>query len=122
VRLALDYHYSPLIAEQLRDRGHDVIAARDAGWQAEDDEPLLELCGADRRVLLTNNVADFVVIARRWHAGGLSHHGLVFTSDARLPRTRETIGRYVDAIDVLMREHPSLDGFIDRIHWLRGDP
>ncbi len=118
MKLALDHHYSPLIARGLRERGHDATAAIEVGWGAEDDEPLLALCANDQRVLLTNNVADFVVISRRWQTEGRSHHGLIFTSNASLPRTRDNIGRYVDAIDALMRDHPAADAFLDRIHWL----
>lgn len=118
MKLALDHHYSPLIAEGLRRRGHDAIAAIDAGWETEDDDSLLALCVEEQRALFTNDVADFAVLARQWHAEGRSHHGLVFTSDAGLPRTRDTIGRYVDALDALLRDHPDADGFLDRIHWL----
>lgn len=118
MRLALDHHYSPRIAEGLRERGHDAAAAIEAGWEVEDDEPLLASCADDRRVLLTNNVADFAVISRRWQTEGRSHHGLIFTSDASLPRTRDNIGRSVAALDALMRGHPAADAFLDRIHWL----
>lgn len=118
MRLAIDHHYSPLIAAGLRRRGHDAIAAIEAGWEAEDDEPLLALCADDRRALLTNDVADFAVIARRWAAEGRPHHGLVFSSDASLPRTRDFVGRYVDALEAMMRDHSNDDGFIDRTSWL----
>jgi hypothetical protein len=118
VRLALDHHYSPLIAGGLRRRDHDATAAVEVGWEAEDDEPLLALCADEQRALLTNDVADLTVIARRWQTEGRSHHGLIFTSDASRPRTRDTIGRYVDAIAALMQDNPDADGFVDRIHWL----
>lgn len=116
--MALDRHYSPLIAEGLRKRGHDAIVVAEVGWEAEDDEPLLALCADDQRALLTNNVADFAVIGRRWQTEGRSHQGLILTSDASLPRTRDNIGRYVDAIDELMRDNPDGDSFVDRTHWL----
>jgi hypothetical protein len=118
VKLALDHHYSPRIAENLRERGHDAVAAIEAGWQAEDDEPLLMLCAGDERALLTNNVADFAVIGRRWHTEGRTHPGLIFSSDASLPRTRDNIGRYVDIIDALMRDNSGADAFVDRTHRL----
>lgn len=118
MKLALDRHYSPLIADGLRERGHDAISAVEAGWEGEDDEPLLALCAAARRALLTNNVADFATIVRRWQTEGRSHHGLIFTSDASRPRTRDNIGRYVDALDTLMRAHREPDLFVDRTHWL----
>lgn len=64
MRLALDHHFSPLIAVGLRDRGHDARAVAELGWQAEADDALLALCATQRRALLTNNVVDFVVISR----------------------------------------------------------
>jgi len=118
VRLGLDHHYSTRIAEALRARGHDVVAAIEAGWEEEADEPLLARCADAKRVLLTNNVADFAVIARRWQAEGRSHHGLWFTSDASLPRTKSMVGRYVELIDGLMAANPDEDSFVDRSHWL----
>ena len=35
-----------------------------------------------------------------------------------LPRTRDNIGRFVDALDALMQGNSQVDSFIDRIHWL----
>ena len=88
MRLALDHHYSPLIAVGLRDRGHDVHAVSELGWQLEDDEPLLVRCSAEELALVTNNVVDFAVINERWADEGRVHEGLIFTSDARWPRRR----------------------------------
>lgn len=118
MKLALDHHYSPLIAVNLRKRGHDVQAVVEMGWEAEDDDSLLSLCTEDDRALLTNNVADFAVIARRWLEEGRSHAGLVFTSDSGRPRSRHTIGDYVDALDELLGQHPGMESFVDRTHWL----
>lgn len=118
MRLAIDHHYSPAIAEQLRHRGHDVVAALDRGWEREDDEALLALCAAEDRALLTNNVGDFTMIMRSWAVQGRHHAGLVFTADASMPRHRQAIGRYVTALDGLLREHPAERGLRDRIVWL----
>ena len=118
MRLVLDHHYSPLIAQQLRERGHDVVTAGERGWEAEDDEPLLDLCASDGRALLTNNVADFAVIARQWQSQGRSHHGLILMSDHSMPRNRNTIGRYVEVLAVLMTDNPADGSLVDRVHWL----
>lgn len=118
MKLALDHHYSPAIAAQLRERGHDVTAALERGWEAEEDEPLLELCDREQRALLTNNVADFTTVMRRWAAEGRRHSGLIFTSDASMPRGRDTIGRFVRALAELLRSNPGDDRFKDRVHWL----
>jgi hypothetical protein len=118
VKLALDHHYSTQIAIQLRRRRGDVIAVVERGWEHEDDEALLALCGGEHRALLTNNVADFAVIARRWALEGRHHAGLIFTSDLSLPRDRHTIGLYVTTLHALLRANPADHAFSDRIHWL----
>jgi len=118
VRLALDHHYSPLIAVGLRDRGHDVLAVSELGWQFEDDEPLLVRCSAEELALVTNNVVDFALIAQRWADEGRVHAGLIFTSDARWPRRRDMIGRFVDALDALLTGNAGAMSIAGRIHSL----
>ena len=118
MRLALDHHYSPLIAVGLRDRGHDVRAVSELGWQLEDDEPLLARCRAEELALVTNNVGDFAVIAQRWADESRVHAGLIFTSDARWPRRRDMIGRFVDALDTLLTGDVGTRSLAGRIHWL----
>ena len=118
MRLALDHHYPPLIAVGLSDRGHDVLAVSELGWQAEEDEPLLALCSGEGLTLVTNNVVDFAVIAQRWADEGRVHAGLIFTSDARWPRRREMIGRFLDALDTLLTCNLDAMSLDSRIHWL----
>jgi hypothetical protein len=118
VNLALDHHYPTAIAEQLRTMGHDAVAAVERGWHREPDETLLALCVAEQRTLLTNNVGDFMTIVRSWAVQGRQNAGLVFTSDASLPRNHATIGKYTKLLDALLREHPKPEDLVDRIHWL----
>lgn len=118
VRLALDHHYTGIIAERLRERGHDAVAVFERSWHRAADEELLELCVAEGRALVTNDVGDFVAIAQRWAGEGRHHAGLVFTSDDSLPRTRATIGRYVELLSALIADNPGEGAFTDRVHWL----
>ena len=118
VRLALDHHYATAIADQLRKRRHDVVAAVEQRWETAEDEALLAICAEVGRALVTNNVGDFAVIARRWAAEGRSHAGLIFTSDASMPRHRGSIGLYVDVLGDLLRNHRADDAFTDQLHWL----
>jgi len=118
VRLALDHHYSSAIATELRAHGHDVIAVAERGWETESDASLLALCNQELRALVTNNVSDFTLIARRWAVEGRSHAGLVFTSDLSMPRGRSSIGRYVEALEQLLLTNPTDEAFRDRSHWL----
>lgn len=119
MRLALDHHYSSQIAAVLRSQGHDVVAAVERGWQLLADEELLSVCAGEQRALLTNDVGDFALVARRWNAEGRGHAGLVFTSDASMPRSRRSIGVYVEALDAVMKANLGNDALADRIWWLQ---
>lgn len=118
VRLALDHHYSTAIAVQLRRHGHDAVASVERGWERHEDESLLSLCLQERRALLTNSVSDFVTIVRRWAIEGRGHAGLIFSSDASMPRGRHAVGRYVTALDSLLARNPADLGFAGQVHWL----
>lgn len=117
MRLALDEHYAAEIAAQLDHRGHDVVAVAAVGLAGLDDEPLLAWCHGEGRALLTN-VQDFAPLHGHWLAAGRPHHGLWFTDDRRLPRSRRTIGTFVTVLDEHMTAHPADDAFTDRILWL----
>lgn len=118
MRLALDHHYSPVIAGRLRNRDHDVVAAHERAWHELSDEAHLDRCAVEARTLLTNNVGDFIGLAQRWVEEGRTHAGLIFTSDASLPRTHATIGMFVDLLARLLTANPGEASFVDRIHWL----
>jgi Domain of unknown function (DUF5615) len=77
VRLFLDAHISgPRIARALRDAGHDVRAAdQERELDGLTDEELLSIAAAEGRILVTFDVKDFPVIARRWAEAGRAHAG-----------------------------------------------
>ena len=119
MKLLLDEMYSVRIAEQLRVRGHDVIAAQERPDLRElDDEPLLVVAATEERVLLTNNVADLAPILRRLSAEGGGHCGVLFTSDRSMPRSSGAIGTYVDELERFMERRPAVDALRDQISWL----
>ncbi len=35
-----------------------------------------------------------------------------------MPRNRDSIGRYVEALAELLRTNPGVEAFVDRVHWL----
>jgi predicted nuclease of predicted toxin-antitoxin system len=77
VRLLLDAHVSGRrIGKALRERGHDVLAVDEQReLDGASDEELMELAGAEQRILVTFDVADFPRICREWLEGGRPHHG-----------------------------------------------
>jgi predicted nuclease of predicted toxin-antitoxin system len=79
VRLLLDARVSgPRVGRRLGDRGHDVRALdQEPELEGLDDDEVLELATAERRILVTHNIADFPAILRESAAAGRSHAGLI---------------------------------------------
>jgi hypothetical protein len=118
VRLLLDVHHSPHAAEQLRDHGHDVIAANtDPALAGLDDEDLLRAASRDGRCLVTENVRDFDRIVRAWVASDEHHEGVVFTSPRRFHRGAKSYpANLVRALPTLLEDPP--ESARDWVHWL----
>lgn len=104
MRLLLDEHYPPALAELLTASGVDAMHLRDLGLQGASDEAVLEAATAGERALVTNNVRHFVPITRRWEAEGRTDAGLVFTRDSSLPRSASGVGALAQALEALMAE------------------
>lgn len=120
MRLLLDEHYSVEIALALRAQGHDVKAAVEARLTGLSDEDLLAAAATDLRALLTNNARDFVPLARRWAEADRRHYGLLLSSDESMPRGKGTIGRYVEVLEAILREHPGDADLMDQARWIGG--
>jgi Domain of unknown function (DUF5615) len=121
VRLLLDEHYSPNIADELRNRGHDVVSAAERDdLRGLSDVELLTRATAERRALVTENVSDFMPLVRAAVAAGERHFGIVFTSQRSLPRALGTVGLYVERLDEVLQARPADDALADQVLWLRG--
>jgi hypothetical protein len=120
VKVLLDQMYPAVIAEQLRDRGHDVQAV------VEDDEliglpdpPLFGAAQADERAVVTENVSDFMPLHSEYAGSGQPHHGLIFTSNNKFPRgAAGTVGALVSALDEFLNDPPPLEPADGWVHWL----
>ena len=118
MKLLLDAMYSPTIAEQLRRRGHDVIAAKeDPDLATLGDDVLFAAAQGDGRALVTENLKDFLPLDAEYRRRGWVHHGVVLTTDRRFGRgDRAHIGHLVRALDALLQEDAErLPGWV---HWL----
>ena len=118
MRLLLDEMLSPVIAEQLRHRGHDVEAVAGSEHQELSDLEVLALARTERRALVTNNVVDF----RSLHfeaisPGGPGHFGIVFIPST-YRRTKRDVGRIVKALEAQLAEFPAERALENGETWL----
>jgi hypothetical protein len=97
VRFLLDEMYPPVAAERLRNRGVDAVAVKESPALAGlEDDTLLALAALDRRVLVTENIADFAVLGRI-----AEHVGIVFCHPKRFSRSPDHIQGLVEALALL---------------------
>lgn len=101
MKLLLDEQISGKIADRLRNRGHDVIAATDdRGLRGLTDPDLFEAAQQQGRALVTYNRVDFEPIIRRYAQAERRHHGLALVHPRRFPSSE--FGRLIAAIEGLL--------------------
>ena len=115
--LLLDEMFSPEIAAELVQRGHDVVAvAADPALAGLPDDQVLAWAAEQHRCLVTENVKDFEVLRRQAVAQGNAHPGLLYSGPRRFPRDRRFLGALVTALDeVLTAERVPVE---NEVSWL----
>lgn len=121
MKLLLDAMFAPVIAEQLRQRGHDAEAATArSDLEKLRDPELFAAAQAEQRALVTNNVGDFLEQDQVYRERGASHYGLILTSDHRFRRAQGgAVGHLVLALDRFLRTQPTEPRAISLVHWLQ---
>jgi uncharacterized protein DUF5615 len=93
VALLLDEMHSPAVAQALRTRGHDVMAAAEATeLRAMSDDEVFVWAAERSLTIVTENVKDFRRLMSRVEEAGLPRARLLFTSSRRFPRSRRNPG------------------------------
>lgn len=112
---------SPRIARELRAQGHDVQAVKKdrPDLTGRSDRELIRQMGAERRAIVTNDVADFQAIHEQLVAAGDEHYGMIFTFDATLPRSKAAIPQWMRALSELLGENTPEDSLRNKVHHLR---
>jgi hypothetical protein len=78
--LLLDEHVGRVFERVLRERGYEVVQAKDEFGEYTTDERLLRWCGDNGVVLLSNNAKDFETLHRE-----VDHAGLLLYYTQELP-------------------------------------
>ena len=77
IRLYFDEDVSASIVDNLRQRGFDVLSARDASRLRLDDESQLNYAVTQRRTFLTHNRRDFEQLHLRYLGEQQEHCGII---------------------------------------------
>lgn len=97
--LLLDEMFSPGIAADLRQLGHDVLSvAERPDLRSKSDEEIFAWASAQKRWLLTENVKDFRPILLQALQTGQPGMGILFTSSRTFPRSRKNPGPLVRSL------------------------
>jgi predicted nuclease of predicted toxin-antitoxin system len=116
VKLLLDEHVSPRVAEALRTSGHGVVPVSESELlRGRSDEEMLERASGARQALVTHNFADFLKISADWAKTGREHFGVVLVP---IGFQRRGVGAYVRALEVLLESHESDDALRGQVTWV----
>jgi Domain of unknown function (DUF5615) len=118
VKLLLDEMFSAAIAEGLRRRGLDALAAQEEpGLRGLHDEQLFVFAQLDERCIVTENIADFVAVESQWRAEqARAHCGMIVVAPRALPRRRGVVGRLVAALSSQVETNQPEPGTIVWLH------
>ncbi len=119
MRLLLDAHFDPAVAQALRERDHDVVSIQEFGpeiYQAADAE-LLAFATAEGRTLVTRNVRDFIRLNAVWTAQERAHAGIVLVHAKSIPEGDR--GAEIRGLENLLHAHPKSADLEDILVWLR---
>jgi hypothetical protein len=120
VKLLLDEHLSPTIAEQLGKRGHDVTTVIGAGLRQQLDTDVMAWAVADTRAVVTANYQDFRRIHAVYLSRGEGHFGLIYVP-RRFSLSREGFGKLITTLGRFLKEHPSETALESAEAWLTDD-
>lgn len=123
MKLLLDEMLTPLIARELRSRGHDVVAvAGDRDREGMSDPEVMAFARAERRAVVTNNVRDYRLL--HYEAimpGGPGHFGVIFMPGS-YRRTRADTGRIVGSLQLILSQYPGDEDLANGEAWLPHEP
>lgn len=119
MKLLLDEMLSPVIARELRERGHDVESvAGNPGREAMSDTEVLALARAEHRAIVTNNLRDYRTLHNEAIVpGGDGHFGMIFMPGT-YRRTKADTGRIIAALEAILAHHPGENDLANGEAWL----
>jgi Domain of unknown function (DUF5615) len=100
------------LAQALRQHGIDAKTTNELALSGVNDERQLEAAHQAARVLVTNNICDFVPLHGRWLAEGRTHSGIIV-----FPQQELSVGEAVRRLARLIHTLRAED-MVNRLEWL----
>jgi len=121
LRLLLDEHISPRVAEGLRRRNRSTVVYALADWEhgnflGEDDNACLLEAARQRLTLVTYDCRTIPLLLKTWAESGRRHGGVIFVDEKTIAPA--DVGGLVQALYRLCKASNRWD-WTDRICFLR---
>ena len=121
LKLLLDEHISPTVADGLRRRERLLIVFYIAEWEngeflGQQDSPCLQQAAAQRLTLVTYDRRTIPPLLKSWAEEERKHGGVIFVDEKTIPPS--DIGGLVRALSALSRKTAKWD-WTNRICFLR---
>lgn len=110
LKLHLNEHLSPRLAQQLRNYGFDVTSSLEANMISKSDPEQLEFCCLEHRAILTFNKDHFSILHAEFMDKNKDHWGIILS-------TREPIGVLLHRLLRLLNSL-SEDDLKNQVRWL----
>jgi len=110
LRILLDVHIAPEVADRLRASGIDAIAVsswQDGRLRDADDEAILRAAHKDRRTLATFDVSSIPKLILQFVNEDIDHSGVIFVNSKTIPQAN--IGALVRSLETLARFYKQAD-------------
>ena len=82
LKLYTDENIPRTVAQQLQDKGVDVLRCQDAGMRSASDADHLAFATAQGRTIVTGD-EDFLILDAEYRTAGKQHAGIVYISPAK---------------------------------------
>jgi len=111
MRLLLDECLSHVIAEQLRQRGYDVVSVQEIDRQTRSDAEQLAFAAEQGRAFVTYNVTHFEELMIDWFEQGKSHYDVILVKERSI--RRNDFGGLIRALTALLDQSPAEDALVN---------
>lgn len=95
IKLYLDEDVDISLAKALQQKGIDVLTTQEAGKKRLSDAEQLEFAVNTKRILLTHNKRDFILLHKNYIFEGREHHGIILSDQRPIGETLRGLSKLI---------------------------